>query len=65
MNYFPIIKVILINQLFFLFHFFTAMPPCEKSTMTFQSLRIRLINLLINALQVETESTNTHMLLGK
>ncbi|XP_035223369.1 ral GTPase-activating protein subunit beta-like isoform X3 [Stegodyphus dumicola] len=36
----------------------------EKSTLTFQSLKIRLVNLLINALQVETESTNTHMLLG-
>lgn len=49
-------------------HFFNlpikAIPSSEKSSLTFQSLRIRLVNLLINALQVETESTNTHMLLG-
>ncbi|KAG8201782.1 hypothetical protein JTE90_027266 [Oedothorax gibbosus] len=49
-------------------HFFNlpikTLSSCEKSTPTFQSLRIRLVNLLINALQVETESLNIHMLLG-
>lgn len=38
--------------------------PSEKPLITFQSLRPRLINLLINALQVESDSTNTQMLLG-
>ena len=31
---------------------------------SFAGLRGRMVNLLINALQVETESTNTHILLG-
>lgn len=38
--------------------------PKEELHVTFQSLRIRLVNLLINALQVESETVNTHMLLG-
>ncbi|XP_042901218.1 ral GTPase-activating protein subunit beta isoform X2 [Parasteatoda tepidariorum] len=49
-------------------HFFNlpikTLTSTEKSNLTFQSLKIRLVNLLINALQVETESLNTHMLLG-
>ncbi|GIX77874.1 ral GTPase-activating protein subunit beta [Caerostris extrusa] len=49
-------------------HFFNlpikSLSSNEKSSLTFQSLRIRLVNLLINALQVETESLNIHMLLG-
>ncbi|KAF8763641.1 Ral GTPase-activating protein subunit beta like protein [Argiope bruennichi] len=49
-------------------HFFNlpikSLSSSEKSNLTFQSLRIRLVNLLINALQVETESLNIHMLLG-
>ncbi|GFY51172.1 ral GTPase-activating protein subunit beta [Trichonephila inaurata madagascariensis] len=49
-------------------HFFNlpikSLSGNDKSTFTFQSLRIRLVNLLINALQVETESLNIHMLLG-
>jgi len=32
--------------------------------MTFGQLKPRLINILMNALQVETDSQNTHMLLG-
>ncbi|XP_054710281.1 ral GTPase-activating protein subunit beta-like isoform X3 [Uloborus diversus] len=49
-------------------HFFNlpikTISAVEKAPLTFQSLRIRLVNILINALQVESESTNTHMLLG-
>lgn len=37
----------------------------EKNPVTFVQLKSRLMNLLINALQVETDSQNTHMLLGK
>lgn len=37
----------------------------EKSSVTFIQLKSRLMNLLINALQVETDPQNTHMLLGK
>lgn len=37
----------------------------EKNHVTFAQLKSRLMNLLINALQVETDSQNTHMLLGK
>jgi len=37
----------------------------EKSPVTFIQLKSRLMNLLINALQVETDPQNTHMLLGK
>ncbi|CAN7993650.1 unnamed protein product [Ixodes hexagonus] len=36
----------------------------SNQTVTFQSLRPRLMNLLIGALQNETDSTNTQMLLG-
>ncbi|KAK9303955.1 hypothetical protein QLX08_004534 [Tetragonisca angustula] len=36
----------------------------EKNHITFAQLKSRLMNLLINALQVETDSQNTHMLLG-
>ncbi|CAN8022400.1 unnamed protein product [Ixodes persulcatus] len=36
----------------------------SSQTVTFQSLRPRLMNLLIGALQNETDSTNTQMLLG-
>lgn len=36
----------------------------EKNHVTFAQLKSRLMNLLINALQVETDSQNTHMLLG-
>ncbi|XP_043270594.1 ral GTPase-activating protein subunit beta isoform X3 [Venturia canescens] len=36
----------------------------EKNQLTFASLKPRLMNLLINALQVETDPQNTHMLLG-
>ncbi|XP_077531546.1 ral GTPase-activating protein subunit beta isoform X2 [Haemaphysalis longicornis] len=35
-----------------------------NQTITFQSLRARLMNLLIGALQSESDSTNTQMLLG-
>lgn len=31
---------------------------------TFGQLKSRLVNLLIGALQVETDSSNTHLLLG-
>lgn len=37
----------------------------EKGHVTFAQLKSRLMNLLINALQVETDPQNTHMLLGK
>lgn len=37
----------------------------EKGHITFAQLKSRLMNLLINALQVETDSQNTHMLLGE
>lgn len=37
----------------------------EKNHVTFAQLKSKLMNLLINALQVETDSQNTHMLLGK
>ncbi|CAL7934379.1 unnamed protein product [Xylocopa violacea] len=36
----------------------------EKNHVTFAQLKSRLMNLLINALQVETDPQNTHMLLG-
>ncbi|XP_066599368.1 ral GTPase-activating protein subunit beta isoform X2 [Prorops nasuta] len=36
----------------------------EKNLITFSQLKSRLMNLLINALQVESDSLNTHMLLG-
>ncbi|XP_043784982.1 ral GTPase-activating protein subunit beta isoform X6 [Apis laboriosa] len=36
----------------------------EKNHVTFAQLKSKLMNLLINALQVETDSQNTHMLLG-
>ncbi|XP_033225547.1 ral GTPase-activating protein subunit beta isoform X3 [Belonocnema kinseyi] len=36
----------------------------EKNQSTFAQLKPRLMNLLINALQVETDPLNTHMLLG-
>ncbi|XP_015175300.1 PREDICTED: ral GTPase-activating protein subunit beta isoform X2 [Polistes dominula] len=36
----------------------------EKTQVTFAQLKSRLMNLLINALQVETDPQNTHMLLG-
>ncbi|XP_011866254.1 PREDICTED: ral GTPase-activating protein subunit beta isoform X1 [Vollenhovia emeryi] len=36
----------------------------EKNPVTFVQLKSRLMNLLINALQVETDPQNTHMLLG-
>lgn len=36
----------------------------DKNHVTFAQLKSRLMNLLINALQVETDSQNTHMLLG-
>ncbi|KAL0129771.1 hypothetical protein PUN28_001794 [Cardiocondyla obscurior] len=36
----------------------------EKIPVTFVQLKSRLMNLLINALQVETDPQNTHMLLG-
>lgn len=32
--------------------------------MTFLQLKSRLMNILMNALQVETDAQNTHMLLG-
>lgn len=32
--------------------------------MTFGQLKPRLINILMSALQIETDSQNTHMLLG-
>lgn len=36
----------------------------ERNQFTFAQLKPRLMNLLINALQVETDPQNTHMLLG-
>ncbi|XP_014486489.1 PREDICTED: ral GTPase-activating protein subunit beta isoform X4 [Dinoponera quadriceps] len=36
----------------------------DKTPITFVQLKSRLMNLLINALQVETDPQNTHMLLG-
>ena len=36
----------------------------EADSTTFLSLRPRMINLVINALQVETEAINTQLLLG-
>ncbi|XP_076655090.1 ral GTPase-activating protein subunit beta isoform X1 [Halictus rubicundus] len=36
----------------------------DKGHVTFAQLKSRLMNLLINALQVETDPQNTHMLLG-
>jgi len=44
---------------------FPAANSSEKSPITFVQLKSRLMNLLINALQVETDPQNTHMLLGK
>lgn len=37
----------------------------ERSTLTFNQLKTRLMNLLNNALQVESDPQNTQMLLGK
>ncbi|KAJ9585303.1 hypothetical protein L9F63_002888 [Diploptera punctata] len=37
---------------------------CEKGPLTFAQLKPRLMNLLINALQVESDSQNAQMLLG-
>lgn len=36
----------------------------EKIPVTFAQLKPKLMNLLINALQVEVDPQNTHMLLG-
>jgi len=44
---------------------FPGANSSEKSPITFVQLKSRLMNLLINALQVETDPQNTHMLLGK
>lgn len=44
---------------------FPATNSSEKTPITFVQLKSRLMNLLINALQVETDPQNTHMLLGK
>ncbi|RWS11211.1 Ral GTPase-activating protein subunit beta-like protein [Dinothrombium tinctorium] len=58
---------ILLSMLSYPLHF-TALPIKDcltetTSVVTFQSLRSRLINLMINALQTETDSTNAQMLL--
>lgn len=45
------------NQSFFPFHFW-------HRTTTFIQLKSRLINILMNAIQVEVDPQNTHMLLG-
>ncbi|KAK0179173.1 hypothetical protein PV327_007988 [Microctonus hyperodae] len=42
----------------------TIVSNTEKSQLTFGQLKPRLMNLLINALQVESDPLNTHMLLG-
>ncbi|XP_078001249.1 ral GTPase-activating protein subunit beta-like [Glandiceps talaboti] len=39
-------------------------PGEPPRAVTFQSLKLRLVNLMISALQCETDSTNTQMLLG-
>lgn len=36
----------------------------DKTTITFIQLKPRVMNILMNALQVETDAQNTHMLLG-
>ncbi|KAL6447256.1 hypothetical protein ACFW04_001486 [Cataglyphis niger] len=43
---------------------FPSTNSFEKTPITFIQLKSRLMNLLINALQVETDPQNTHMLLG-
>ncbi|XP_012219325.1 ral GTPase-activating protein subunit beta isoform X2 [Linepithema humile] len=43
---------------------FPGTNSSEKIPATFVQLKSRLMNLLINALQVETDPQNTHMLLG-
>ncbi|XP_025157672.1 ral GTPase-activating protein subunit beta [Harpegnathos saltator] len=43
---------------------FPGTNSLEKTPITFVQLKSRLMNLLINALQVETDPQNTHMLLG-
>ncbi|XP_076477090.1 ral GTPase-activating protein subunit beta isoform X5 [Bombus vancouverensis nearcticus] len=43
---------------------FLSSMVTDKNHVTFAQLKSRLMNLLINALQVETDSQNTHMLLG-
>lgn len=57
-----------------LFCFFTQNLPIkeltpsqsqDRSTLTFSQLKTRLMNLLNNALQVESDPQNTQMLLGK
>ncbi len=35
-------------------------PDCQ----TFAAMKPRMVNLLINALQVESEAVNVHLLLG-
>ncbi|XP_034949716.1 ral GTPase-activating protein subunit beta isoform X2 [Chelonus insularis] len=42
----------------------TNLNNTDKPQLTFGQLKPRLMNLLINALQVETDPLNTHMLLG-
>jgi len=44
---------------------FPGTNSSEKISVTFAQLKSRLMNLLINALQVETDPQNTHMLLGE
>ncbi len=39
-------------------------PGLANEPASFSGLKARMVNLLINALQVETEPTNTHILLG-
>ncbi|XP_070158722.1 ral GTPase-activating protein subunit beta isoform X2 [Polyergus mexicanus] len=43
---------------------FPSINSFERTPVTFVQLKSRLMNLLINALQVETDPQNTHMLLG-
>lgn len=37
----------------------------HDKAVTFLSLKLRLVNILIGALQTETDSINTQMILGK
>ncbi|XP_024939049.1 ral GTPase-activating protein subunit beta isoform X11 [Cephus cinctus] len=43
---------------------FSILGNQDRNQVTFAQLKPRLMNLLINALQVETDPQNTHMLLG-
>lgn len=52
------------NSKCFFFRTTNVAPLIISRVITFIQLKSRLINIMMNALQVETDAQNTHMLLG-